>query len=172
VKKVIQRSSFCLLSIFSLGLQPVYAGDLIKNGGNVVALSLPIFAAGTSLANDDTSGFWQLTRSESATILLTEVLKFTTHEKRPNGRNDLSFPSGHTSIAFSAAQYLQMREGWKYGVPAYIAASFVGYSRVHAKEHYTRDVLAGAALGIGTSYWLTDQKNTRIGVAMTPRGGV
>ena len=47
---------------------------------------------------------------------------------------------------------MRKRYGWEYGVPAYIFASFVGYSRVRAHEHYFRDVAAGAAIGIATTY--------------------
>jgi membrane-associated phospholipid phosphatase len=134
-----------------------------------LALGLPLVAAGFSLANNDTTGLFQLARSEAVTLAATLVLKSATHETRPNGRDNKSFPSGHASVAFSAAQYLQMRGGWQYGVPAYIAATAVGYSRVDAKEHYWKDVIAGAALGIGTTYWLTDSLERRgLAVALTP----
>ncbi|TMP96358.1 MAG: phosphatase PAP2 family protein [Verrucomicrobia bacterium] len=38
---------------------------------------------------------------------------------------------------------------------AYAAASFVAYSRVEAREHYPRDVIAGASIGIVSSYIFT-----------------
>jgi membrane-associated phospholipid phosphatase len=41
-----------------------------------------------------------------------------------------------------------MRYGWAYGVPAYAAATFVAYSRVEAKQHWTSDVIAGGAIGV------------------------
>jgi len=47
------------------------------------------------------------------------------------------------------------RYGWEYGVPAYAAASFVAYSRVEAREHQPHVVLAGAAIGIISSYIFT-----------------
>jgi membrane-associated phospholipid phosphatase len=46
-------------------------------------------------------------------------------ELRPNGRNNRSFPSGHTSISFAAASYLHQRYGWEVGVPATFAAGLV-----------------------------------------------
>lgn len=76
------------------------------------------------------------------------------HERRPNGGNQ-SFPSGHTSISFSAAEFMRERYGWEYGLPAYAVASFVGYSRVESNQHYPRDVVAGAAIGILSSYIFT-----------------
>lgn len=78
---------------------------------------------------------------------LTEALKFAVNEKRPNG-GDHSFPSGHTSFAFSGAEFIRKEYGWQWGIPAYLAAGYVGWSRVEANAHHTHDVLAGAAIGI------------------------
>ncbi|HZJ19986.1 MAG TPA: PAP2 family protein, partial [Pricia sp.] len=46
---------------------------------------------------------------------------------------------------------------WKYGVPAYLVAGFVGYSRLEGvnDRHDGWDVLAGAAVGIGSTYLFT-----------------
>ena len=46
-----------------------------------------------------------------------------------------------------AATFIQQRYGWQYGLPAYVAASYVGYTRVASDQHYLEDVLAGAAIG-------------------------
>ena len=50
---------------------------------------------------------------------------------------------------------MRKRYGWEYGVPAYAAATFVGYSRVESKQHFTKDVVAGAGIGILSSYIFT-----------------
>lgn len=157
--------------IVALSLVPAVASA--ESGYNtvsdVLALGLPVVAAGISVARDDASGFFQLAKSEALTLVTTEILKRTTHETRPNGRDDKSFPSGHTAVAFAAAQYLQMKGGWEYGVPAYLAASAVGYARVRADEHYWHDVLAGAALGIASSYYFTDSREqTKFSVMFGP----
>jgi membrane-associated phospholipid phosphatase len=143
--------------------------DDYKTLSHVLAVGLPAVAAGISLAKDDTPGLYQLAKSEAFTLAATEVLKLTVHETRPNGRDDKSFPSGHTSVSFAAAQYMQMRGGWQYGAPAYVAASLVGYSRVRADEHYWKDVLAGAALGIASSYYFTDKGDwAKVSVLASP----
>jgi membrane-associated phospholipid phosphatase len=64
-----------------------------------------------------------------------------------------SFPSGHTSSAFANAAALSIAyKKWYVVVPSYTFASLVGYSRMHLGVHYPSDVVAGAALGIGSAY--------------------
>jgi len=141
-----------------------------RTTSDVLALGLPVVAAAISVAQDDGSGFLQLAKSEAFTLLSVEILKRATHKTRPNGEDDRSFPSGHSAVAFAAAQYMYQRGGWEYGVPAYLAASAVAYSRVRANEHYWRDVLAGAALGIASSYYFTDSRErVRFSVMFGPR---
>lgn len=60
-----------------------------------------------------------------------------------------SFPSGHTASAFLVATLLTAFCP-PAALPAYGWASLVGMSRVYLGVHYPTDVLAGAALGIGT----------------------
>ena len=70
-----------------------------------------------------------------------------------------SFPSGHTTIAFATATSLSLQyKKWYVVVPVYAWAVGCSYSRLYLGEHYTTDVLAGAAIGTGSafvSHWLT-----------------
>ncbi len=88
----------------------------------------------------------QLFYSVAASTAATWALKLSINKKRPRG-GKYSFPSGHTSLAFSGASFLGMRYGTAYGAPAIGAATYVGYSRVHAKRHYWGDVIGGGIIG-------------------------
>jgi membrane-associated phospholipid phosphatase len=71
----------------------------------------------------------------------------------------MSFPSGHTSIAFATATALSLKyPKWYVIAPSYAWASYVGYSRMNLGVHYPSDVLAGAVLGAGSA-WLTYKVN-------------
>ena len=78
----------------------------------------------------------------------TSILKYSVQRTRPDTSNNLSFPSGHSSTAFSLAAVADHHYGWKIGVPAYVLASGIGLSRIEKDKHYLSDVLAGATIGI------------------------
>ncbi|AEH44840.1 phosphoesterase PA-phosphatase related protein [Thermodesulfatator indicus DSM 15286] len=152
------KSSKILLWYFSFSVLLVsfsYASDVIEQTGNFIKVILPVTAIGLSLYKNDYEGLFQFTESFLTTITITYGLKYSIKTTRPNGEPH-SFPSGHTSIAFSGASFLQKRYGWKYGIPAYAAAAFIGYSRLEANKHYFRDILAGAIIGTASSYLFTD----------------
>jgi len=134
-----------------------------ERAGTYLMYLMPAFALGYSTAMGDYEGDLQMIESTGTTGLTTLLLKSTVHADRPAGAEGAegeSFPSGHTAIAFSSAAYLQMRYGYALGLPAYAAASFVGYSRIQGGEHHWVDVLAGAGLGIGFSYLFTEPYHT------------
>jgi membrane-associated phospholipid phosphatase len=139
-----------------------------EKAGDILQVLLPVSAAGLSLGLGDADGAWQLGKSLALTVGVTEVLKSTVHATRPNGGAH-SFPSGHTSVAFSAAEYLRGRYGWQYGLPAYALATVVASSRVTSHQHYTRDVVAGAGIGMASSYVFTKPYK---GWNMSAEGGV
>ena len=77
-------------------------------------------------------------------------------------------PSGHTNSAWVAASYLRtFSDDYKYvSIPLYITAAITGYSRVHAKEHTTAQVITGAALAEIVTYinsklkWSNEYRST------------
>ncbi|MEO5564049.1 MAG: phosphatase PAP2 family protein [Chitinophagaceae bacterium] len=64
-------------------------------------------------------------------------------------RTNTSFPSGHTTAAFSAATVYAMEYKNRPWVPivSYSAATLIGLSRVTENKHWFSDVFVGAALG-------------------------
>jgi len=132
----------------------VQGSDGVRSAGDILQFALPVTAAGLTLGYWDGAGALELGESEAVTLGATYGLKYAVKERRPNGGSQ-SFLSGHTSISFSAAEFMRKRYGLEYGIPAYALASFVAYSRVESKEHYAHDVIAGPAIGIVSSYILT-----------------
>lgn len=89
--------------------------------------------------------------SALATTGITYGLKHITNETRPNGEDNLSFPSGHTSNAFVMATVLFHEFKNTKPVLAYsgfVFASATGALRVLNNEHWVSDVLVGAGIGI------------------------
>jgi membrane-associated phospholipid phosphatase len=131
---------------------------VLEDTGDVLQLALPLTAGVMTLINKDYKGTKKLAFSYGTTMALTYSLKHFTKKERPEGRKLYdSFPSGHTSSAFSGASFIQRRYGWNYGIPAYLLASIVAVSRTEGPDGYHDfwDVFAGAAIGIGSTYIFT-----------------
>ena len=142
-----------LLIILSfLFYSQIYAQKSFREqSGDVLQFVLPATALGsTFIYPDNDQPHWQFLKSYALSMIVVHSLKPLIDETRPNGGHH-SFPSGHTASAFSGAVFLQMRYGWKIGIPAYLLAGYVGYTRVYVRKHYIWDVAAGAAIGIGSA---------------------
>lgn len=72
-------------------------------------------------------------------------------DERSGGINDVfrgasSFPSGHmvgvSVFMFKSWEYY----GWRAGIPATIATTFIGWARIEAGDHYLTDVFGAVAL--------------------------
>ncbi|VAX12687.1 Membrane-associated phospholipid phosphatase [hydrothermal vent metagenome] len=137
----------------------------VEKAGDILQVLIPLSAYGTTFYMHDTQGTNQFYKSFLSTFVITHALKIAVNEKRPGNNGGQSFPSGHTSAAFQGAAFIQLRYGWKYALPAYAAASFVGWSRIRANKHYPVDVFAGAAIGILSNYYFTSPYK---GATLTP----
>ena len=99
------------------------------------------------------------------TSAITVPLKHIVKEERPDQSNKLSFPSGHTAIAFASAQFM-FREykdtNFLLGISGYSFAIFTGIYRTLNDKHWVGDVVAGAGFGILSTelaYWLYPKIN-------------
>ncbi len=137
-----------------------------------LALATPVSMFAIGLINKDKKLQHQSYKVVGSLLIntaITQAMKYTINRNRPyqdyptiivpnNTENDASFPSGHTSTAFSLAASLSIQyKKWYVVVPCYAWAASVGYSRLYLGEHYPTDVFAGAAIGIGSAYlseWL------------------
>jgi membrane-associated phospholipid phosphatase len=113
-----------------------------------------------------------LVQAQLTAQVFTIGLKQATRRTRPAG-SGLSFPSGHTTMAFASATVLQRHFGWKAGIPAYAVASYVAASRVQTQRHYLSDVAFGAALGIvaGRTVPVGHGRQLMLTPMALPRGG-
>lgn len=129
--------------------------EAVETSGDIILLALPASAALSSVVMKDKKGFWQFTKSFATNIAITGALKYTINKRRPFNDGGQAFPSGHTSITFQAASFIHRRYGFKYSIPGYLLAGWTGYSRIYATRHDGYDVLAGAVVGIGSSFLFT-----------------
>lgn len=162
----LQRTlALILLGLLACG-QTAHARDSVEKAGDALAVLIPaIGLGGTLLYEEGYAGTLQFLESFATAQLTTVVLKNVTNKERPNGACCKSFPSGHASAAFMGAAFIHERYGWEYAVPAYIGATYVAHSRVHAEKHFVVDVVAGAAIGVVSSFYFTEPYQ---GVSVTP----
>jgi membrane-associated phospholipid phosphatase len=82
---------------------------------------------------------------------IATALKYTTRVLRPDGSARNSFPSGHTTSAFTGAELLNQEYGQTsifYSIFGYTTASATGYMRMMNNRHWMSDVLVGAGIGM------------------------
>jgi len=143
--------------------------QLISNATPVVDFSIPVILFATSYIKDD-----KALRVKSLTIIgsliiadgTSYIIKNIVKRNRPfvtypreiikySMAGGYSFPSGHTTDAFSLATSLTLNfKQWYVIVPAYLWAGSVGYSRLYLGAHYPSDVFGGAIVG-STSAFIT-----------------
>ena len=97
----------------------------------------------------DATGVFVLSNAiMGASVKLT---KRATQHVRPDGSDNHSFPSGHSSAAFASAEFLKQEykdvSPW-YGYGGYTVAVATGVLRMRHNKHWLGDVVAGAGFGI------------------------
>ena len=142
----------CLLLAVSLQAQETAvtgSRKAVRTSGDVGAVLLPVAGLTAILLNKDWQGLKQGVFAGAATLGVTYALKFS----------------------FTAATFIQRRYGWKWGVPAYVLSTYVGWSRVYGKKHDWWDVAAGAVIGAGSSLIFTRPFAKKHHLTLSPVAG-
>ncbi|ACU04570.1 phosphoesterase PA-phosphatase related [Pedobacter heparinus DSM 2366] len=140
----------------------------LSNHNDWVNVGVPVgLLAGGIIADDKRmrQNALYVASSSAVNVLVTMLVKKIVKRPRPFLANvkikavyqpsHYSFPSGHTSTAFTTATALsQAYPKWYVIVPSYLWAGSVGYSRLYLGVHYPTDVAAGALLGTGAAFSL------------------
>ncbi len=136
----------------------------ITNSVSPMSIGAPIATLGVGIIQKDSSlkskGIFMV-EALCVNAFTTTALKLAFKRDRPfvtypfldkqAEAGSYSFPSGHTSTAFTLATSLSMAfPKWYVVVPSYVYACAAGYSRMHLGVHYPSDVLAGAIVGAGS----------------------
>jgi membrane-associated phospholipid phosphatase len=157
-KALFRRPVSTVVTMFVLAagsIGTVQGKDAVEASGDLLRLAIPAWALVRTFRQDDRAGRRQFLKSFGANVVATWALKEAVDEERPDGSGNDAFPSGHASMAFQGAAFVHRRYGFKAALPGYALATYVGWTRIDSNQHDEADVVAGAALGIASSWWLT-----------------
>ncbi|HEX4348507.1 MAG TPA: phosphatase PAP2 family protein [Vicinamibacterales bacterium] len=123
-------------------------GHIVGETPVLVGFSVVVYGVGRLMDKPKASHFgMDMIRAEIVASVLTTALKYTVRRERPDGSDNLSFPSGHAAETFALATVIERHLGWKMSVLGYAFASYVASSRLHDNVHWMSDVVFGAAVG-------------------------
>ena len=139
--------------------------QFVSNSEGFLVVGTPIVMGTVALISHDDNLFRNSCVALSAVALnsgITLAIKYSINRTRPfitypditkkSAAGSPSFPSGHTSSAFSLATSLTLSyPRWFIIVPVYSWAGAVAFSRMDLGVHYPSDVLAGAMVGSGSA---------------------
>jgi hypothetical protein len=123
-------------------------GKYLGNTPEQVAFSLGTYAVGRLRDQPKVAHLgMDLLQAQLLSEMMVEPLKYAVRRERPDGSNNLSFPSGHSAVTFATATVIERHLGWRKSIVGYAIASYVAMSRIHDNQHYLSDVIFGAAVG-------------------------
>jgi membrane-associated phospholipid phosphatase len=123
----------------------------------------------------------------SATVAITRSLKTSVGRTRPNGEDDESFPSGHTSssavhtrLASRNLRSIDMPAGARRALDVGLYALTIGtsWSRIEAGWHFPADTMFSMALGnfmasfVNDAFLGLDSSSSSLTMAATPDGAI
>ena len=125
--------------------------DYISFAPGLLMLGLDLFKV------KSTSNFANQSVITAKSVILTlgvvNILKYSTQVLRPDGSAKNSFPSGHTSFAFTLAEVLHQEYKDKpfIYISGYALATTVGAMRILNNKHWFTDVMVGAGIGMAAT---------------------
>ncbi|AWG20417.1 phosphatidic acid phosphatase [Flavobacterium faecale] len=96
--------------------------------------------------------------ANALSFTLVSVLKNIVKAHRPDDSDQLSFPSGHSAIAFTNAALLFQEykdDNIWYASSGFLFATTTGFLRVANNKHFASDVFAGAGIGLASGFLVT-----------------
>jgi membrane-associated phospholipid phosphatase len=127
------------------------SGATIGSAQVQIGIAAGVYAIGLATHSATTAEAGSaLVETQIVQSAITQGLKYAVGRTRPNGGH-YSFPSGHTAASFTTADIVLQRFGWRAGAAAYVAAVYVGASRISDRQHYLSDVVFGAAVGVASA---------------------
>ena len=167
-----RRSARAALTLAMVGLiaEPVQARSDIELASDIVQWAPTLIGAGFVAAHRDKQGLKQLAYSGIAMSTAVWTFKLSIDSSRPDGGSK-AFPSGHTATAAWGTGFTQRRYGWQASLLPYLASGFVGWARVHEDRHFTRDVIAGAMIGLVSGWVFTHPFDDNVSVLPLARRG-
>jgi len=160
-------TSWVLTGIFAVGGAAALSQgstDDIERFGDVLQLALPASAYAMTWIGADGRGAVEYSLQLGTGTAVTYGLKQAVFKRTPSAADDDSFPSAHTQAAFSGASFIHRRFGPKWGVPAYVLATYTGLSRVKAQRHYLDDVIAGMSIALVSGWTFVHPIADRIAI--------
>ena len=127
----------------------------VETSTDIAMFAPAAVGAGAALIKGAYKGLLQLGEALAVQVAVCYGLKYTVKKQRPDGSDYHAFPSNHTGFSFAGATFLMKRYGWQWGVPAYLLSGYVAWGRIYARRHDVWDVLAGAAIGVGSGFLFT-----------------
>ena len=158
---------------FNLPTPIFQGGNVIGNFVFQIGAGFATYAGGKAVGNKQLAYAGRdIVRAQFLSQGMVQALKYTVRRERPDGSNNLSFPSGHSASMFATATVLQRYYGWKVGVPAYALGGYVALARMAWNRHHATDVVMGAGFGIASARTVTmNFGKTKYSVGVSPQTG-
>jgi len=177
IQRAVQRSRNGTLDSVANAVQPF--------GNEYAPAVLGAFYAGGELFKDSRLKVVALDGAAASIIasgLILQPLKYGIGRSRPGANAGAytfhplsgadSFPSGHTTEAFVLATVIaEHYDSIWIKAASYAVASAVGWARLNNNEHWSSDVLAGAALGTFVAHVVVHYNLGQRNISLAPLAG-